>query len=133
MSNVVKGANVKKRILIVEDTKTIVMVEKLMLAGQDYEIDTAGNGVEGLEKVRSLKPDLVLLDIMMPEMDGIEMCRRLKSDPETRTIPVIMVTTKGEPDKVEQAFVAGCEDYVTKPIDKFELTSKVSKHLRERC
>lgn len=120
-----------KRILIVEDTKTIVMVEKLMLAGLNYEIDTAGNGVEGLEKIRAVRPDLVLLDIMMPEMDGIEMCRQLKSNPETRSIPVIMVTTKGEPERVEQAFMAGCEDYVTKPIDKVELTSKVSKYLRE--
>lgn len=122
-----------KRILIVEDTKTIVMVEKLMLAGHNYEIDTAGNGVEGLEKIKATRPDLVLLDIMMPEMDGIEMCRQLKSNPETRSIPVIMVTTKGEPERVEQAFIAGCEDYVTKPIDKVELTSKVSKYLREPC
>lgn len=121
----------KKRILIVEDTKTIVMVERLMLAGQNYDIDIACNGREGLEKVRSQKPDLVLLDIMMPEMDGIEVCRQLKSSSDTRHIPVVMVTTKGEPERVEQAFVAGCDDYVTKPIDKFELISKVSKHLKD--
>jgi len=126
-----KGGNVKKRILIVEDTKTIVMVERLMLAGQNYDIDIACNGREGLEKVRSQKPDLVLLDIMMPEMDGIEVCRQLKSSSETRHIPVVMVTTKGEPERVEQAFVAGCDDYLTKPIDKIELISKVSKHLKD--
>jgi CheY-like chemotaxis protein len=120
---------VNKRILIVEDTTTIVMVEKMMLGGLGYDIETASNGCEGLAKAKRLKPDLVLLDIMMPEMDGIEMCRQLKADPETKAIPVVMVTTKGEPDKVEQAFLAGCDDYVTKPIDKVELTSKVAKHL----
>jgi CheY-like chemotaxis protein len=120
---------VKKRILIVEDTATIVMVEKMMLGGLGCEIETAPNGRAGLEKAKRLKPDLVLLDIMMPELDGIEMCRQLKADPETRAIPVVMVTTKGEPEKVEQAFLAGCDDYVTKPIDKIELTSKVAKYL----
>ncbi len=119
----------KKRILIVEDTKTIVMVEKMMLAGQNYEIETAADGREGLEKAKSYRPDVVLLDIMMPEVDGIEVCRQLKSNPDTSHIIVIMVTTKGESERVEQAFVAGCDDYVTKPIDKFELTSKVKKHL----
>ena len=119
----------KKRILIVEDARTIVMLEKMMLAAYNYEIETAPNGLEGLEQAKSIKPDLILADIMMPEMDGIEMCRRIKSDPETKAIPVVMVTTKGETDKVEQAFLAGCNDYVTKPIDKVELTSKVKKYL----
>ncbi|MCP4602026.1 MAG: response regulator [Proteobacteria bacterium] len=118
-----------KHILLVEDTATIIMVEKMMLSGQGYEIATAKNGVEGLKKIKDSPPDLVLLDIMMPEMDGIEMCRRLKNDPETKDIPVIMVTTKGEPDKVEEAFLAGCNDYITKPIDKLELLTKVEKYL----
>jgi CheY-like chemotaxis protein len=129
ISKIATGGQVRKRILIVEDTKTIVMVEKLMLSGQDYEIETASNGLEGLMKAQNIKPDLVLLDIMMPEMDGIEMCRQLKANSETKSIPVVMVTTKGESDKVEQAFLAGCDDYVTKPIDKVELRSKVAKHL----
>jgi CheY-like chemotaxis protein len=120
---------VKKRILIVDDTRTVLMVEKLMLAGQNCELDTASNGREGLEKAKSYRPDLILLDIIMPEMDGIEACRRLKSDPDTKDITVIMVTTKGEPERVEQALIAGCDDYITKPIDKFELTSKVTKYL----
>jgi CheY-like chemotaxis protein len=118
-----------KRILIVEDTKTIVMVEKMMLAGKGYTIDTASDGEEGLKKARELMPDLILADIMMPNMDGIEMCRRLKSDPALADIPVVMVTTKGEPEKVEKAFLAGCQDYLTKPIDKLELVKKVEKYL----
>ena len=118
-----------KRILIVEDTKTIVMVEKMMLAGRGYRIETATNGEEGLEKTKAMKPDLVLADIMMPKMNGIDMCRAIKSDPDTQSIPVVMVTTKGEPEKVEQAFLAGCDDYLTKPIDKLELLNKVTKYI----
>jgi CheY-like chemotaxis protein len=122
----------KKRILIVEDTKTIVMVEKMMLSGLNCEIEIASNGKEGLSKVKSYKPDLILLDVVMPEMDGLEMCRRVKGDPETAKIPVVMVTTKGEADRVEQAYLAGCDDYLTKPIDKVELVSKVTKNLAKR-
>ena len=118
-----------KRILIVEDTKTIVMVEKMMLAGQGYDIKTAENGLKGLEMAMMLEPDLILLDVMMPEMDGIEMCRRLREDERTAEVPVIMVTTRGEPEQVEEAFLAGCTDYVTKPIDKFELIEKVEKYI----
>ncbi len=118
-----------KRILIVEDTKTIVMVEKMMLAGRGFTIDIACNGKEGLSKARDAKPDLILADIMMPEMDGIEMCRQIKTDPALKDVPVIMVTTKGEPEKVEQAFLAGCSDYLTKPIDKLELVKKVEKFI----
>ena len=118
-----------KRILIVEDTRTVVMVEKMMLSGRGFQIDIATNGREGLEKTRQTKPDLVLADIMMPEMDGIEMCRQIKADPETSGIPVVMVTTKGEQERVEQAFLAGCDDYLTKPLNKLELLSKVNKYI----
>jgi CheY-like chemotaxis protein len=65
----------------------------------------------------------------MPELDGIETCRRLKGDPGTNTIPVVMVTTKGEPQMVERAFQAGCNDYITKPLDRMELLSKVNTYL----
>ncbi len=105
------------------------MVEKMMLAGKGYDIETAENGVKGLEMAKSTAPDLVLLDVMMPEMDGLEMCRRLRADPETANLPVLMVTTRGEPDQVEEAFLAGCTDYLTKPIDKLELIEKVEKFL----
>ena len=119
-----------KRILLVEDTATMIMLEKMLLAGEGFEITTAGNGVEGLKKIEASAPDLVLLDIMMPEMDGIEMCRQLKNNPETAEIPVIMVTTQGEPERVEQAFEAGCDDFVTKPIDKIELLEKIRSFLK---
>ena len=115
----------KKKILLVDDTQTVLMSEKMMLAGQGFEISMAKNGVEAIEVVTADPPDLILLDIMMPEMNGIEFCRRVKENPETRAIPVIMVTTKGEQEKVEESFAAGCNDYVTKPIDKLQLLTKI--------
>jgi CheY-like chemotaxis protein len=118
-----------KRVLIVEDTKTVVMVEKMMLSGQGFLLETASDGEEGLKKAREQLPDLILADIVMPKMDGIEMCRQIKNDPTTKHIPVIMVTTKGEPVQVEEAFLAGCSDYVTKPLNKLELLEKVRKYM----
>ena len=114
-----------KRILIVDDTRTVIMSEKMMLAGQGYTIETAENGQIALERIQNNRPDVILLDIMMPVLNGIDTCTQIKNDPETRDIPVIMVTTKGENDMIEKAFEAGCDDYVTKPIDKLLLLSKI--------
>lgn len=114
----------KKRILLVDDTETVLMFEKMMLA-RDYEVVIAKNGRQAIEKVSELRPDIILLDIMMPEMDGIATCGKLKSDPSTRDIPIVIVTTKGEAEKVEAAFTAGCNDYLTKPLDRLALLEKV--------
>ncbi len=123
------SANANKRILLVDDTETVLMFEKLMLQRTGYEIATAKNGKAALTSIAERRPSLVVLDIVMPEMDGIETCRRIKNDPVTRDIPVIMVTTKGEPERVEEAFVAGCNDYLTKPIDRIELLGKIRSFL----
>ena len=118
-----------KRILLVDDTITVLMFEKMMLAGQGYDLQTASDGDEALSSVAKTQPDLILLDIMMPKMDGIETLKRLKDDPDTSHIPVVMVTTKGEPDLIEKAFQAGCDDYITKPLDKLELMTKINIYL----
>ena len=118
-----------KTILLVDDTETVLFFEKTMLKGKGFGIRTAKNGKLALDEVKKEKPDLIFLDIMMPEIDGIETCRRLKEDPETSQIPVVMVTTKGEREMVEKAFQAGCNDYITKPVDRMELLSKVSAYL----
>jgi CheY-like chemotaxis protein len=118
-----------KSILIVDDTETVLMFEKTLLRGRGFDLNTARNGAQALDEVQRHKPDLILMDVMMPEVDGIETCRRLKANPATSSIPVVIVTTKGEPAMVEKAFRAGCNDYITKPIDKFELLSKVSTYL----
>lgn len=118
------------KILIVDDTETMRLYEHMLLSGQGYELDMAENGLEALEKIKANKPDLVLLDIMMPQMNGIECCRQIKSDDETREIKVVMVTTKSEYEKVKEAFAAGCDDYVTKPINRVELLSKLKELLK---
>ncbi len=118
-----------KTILLVDDTETVLLFENMMLKNAGVELRTARDGVQALEEVKKNPPDLILLDIMMPELDGISTCRRLKEDPATRAIPIVMVTTKGEPEMVEKAFRAGCDDYITKPLDKIELLTKVTTYL----
>lgn len=118
------------RVLIVDDTETMRLYEQMLLSGQGYELETAADGIEALAAVETFKPDLVLLDIMMPRMDGIECCRRIKAGEAAKHIKVVMVTTKSEYEKVKEAFAAGCDDYVTKPIDKAELLTKIADLLR---
>jgi CheY-like chemotaxis protein len=118
------------KILIVDDTETMRLYEHMLLSGQGYELEMAENGIQALEKIKSFSPDLVLMDIMMPEMDGIECCRRIKADPTMKKTKVVIVTTKSEYGKVKEAFAAGCDDYVTKPINRVELLSKMSELLK---
>jgi CheY-like chemotaxis protein len=118
------------RILIVDDTETMRLYEHMLLSGQGYDLDMASDGAEAIEKIAQRKPDLVLLDIMMPRMNGIECCRKIKSSDETKDIKVVMVTTKSEYEKVKEAFAAGCDDYVTKPINRVELLAKMKELLK---
>jgi len=123
------GGGTRKVILVVDDTETVLIFTKMMLAGQAAEVVVARNGMEALKRVEEQTPDLILMDIMMPELDGVETCRRLKGDPRTGGIPVVMVTTKGNPEKVEEAFAAGCDDYLTKPFGKLDLLAKVRRYM----
>ncbi len=117
----------KIKVLIVDDTRTIRAYEKGLFRESDqYVVDEASNGVDALKKIRRDKPHLVLMDIMMPQMDGIECCRQIKSDQQLQDIKVIMVSSKEEFKKVDEAFKAGCDDYVVKPIDVYELMRKVA-------
>ena len=118
------------KVLIVDDTETMRMAEKMMLSNEGYEIETAVDGVDALKKIAERKPDLVLMDIMMPRMDGIECCERIKVDANLSNIKVVMVTTKSEYERVKEAFAAGCDDYITKPIDKTELLSKMKELMK---
>ena len=121
----------KKKVLLVDDAKTVLLAEQMMLTGQGFELLTAQNGAEALEMISKHSPDLILLDIIMPEMNGIECCRRVKSNPSTKGIPIIMVTTKGEPEKLEASLSAGCDDYLTKPINKMQLLTKIKNHMSQ--
>lgn len=121
-----------KRILMVDDSSTVLSFEKLMFKNLDYELLTASNGAEALRVARgSPAPDLILLDIVMPSMDGLECCRLLKSDDATKAIPIIMVTTKGDESMITEAYAAGCDDFITKPIGRQELLQKVRGHLEQ--
>ena len=115
----------KKKILVVDDSKTALFIESTILRGGPYELVTAADGEEAVQKALAVRPDLVLMDVMMPKMDGFEACRALRRLPETHDIPVIMVTTRGEESNMETGFAAGCTDYVTKPINASELLSKI--------
>jgi CheY-like chemotaxis protein len=120
-----------KRILLVDDAETILMMERMILTKGGYEFITAKDGDEAVEKAVNERPDLILMDIIMPRMSGFEACRLLRARDETKTIPIIMVTTRGELENVENAFESGCSDYVTKPINSLELISKVKTYLGE--
>jgi DNA-binding response OmpR family regulator len=115
----------RKKILLVDDSSTVLLMEKMILSKSEYDVVTARDGVEGVEKARCELPDLILMDVVMPRMDGFEAVRKLREDDSTRSIPVIMVTTRGELQSVETGYASGCSDYVTKPINGLELLTKV--------
>ena len=117
-------------ILVVDDVPDNVDILQMRLESQGYEVMAAGDGVEALEKIRALLPDLVLLDIMMPKMDGIETVKRLKADPSLPFIPVILVTAKADASDVIAGLESGGDDYLTKPVDHAALSARVRAMLR---
>lgn len=121
----------RKKILLVDDSSTALLLARMVLQGMSYDVVTARDGVEGLEKAIQVKPDLILLDVMMPRMDGIEACKRLRDEPTTASIPIIMVTTRGEEGIAEASYAYGCNEFVTKPVDAAELLAKVRNCLGE--
>ena len=116
---------------VLDDSATILMMQKMALKTTKYKVVTASNGEEGVARALAERPDLILMDVIMPKMTGFEACRRLRQEEATKDIPIIMVTTRGEPVNVEEGFESGCTDYVTKPIDSFELLSKLRDQLGE--
>ena len=119
-----------KKILVVDDAETIVMMEQMIL-GKKYDVVVARNGSEAVSTAIAERPDLILLDMIMPVLGGIEACRRLRDTPETKDIPIIMVTTRSEISNVEASYQSGCSDYVTKPINGLELITKVRNFIGE--
>jgi CheY-like chemotaxis protein len=114
-----------KKILIVDDDLDTVKLIGLMLERHGYEISAAQTGVQGLAKAQTENPDLVILDIMMPDLDGYDVCRRLRADPATAGMPIIMFTAKALVDDKVAGFQAGADDYLTKPVHSDELASRV--------
>ncbi|MBI3415191.1 MAG: hybrid sensor histidine kinase/response regulator [Verrucomicrobia bacterium] len=121
--------SLKPRILVVDDVVKNLQVVGTMLRNEGYDVMPAGSGAQALDRVRVRLPDLILLDLMMPEMDGLEICRRLKADPVLRTIPVIFLTASNEMEHLVNGFEVGAVDYITKPFNAPELLARVRTHL----
>ena len=120
----------REKIVVIEDEADILEVLHYNLKREGYLVVTSRDGEEGYAKVRRENPDLVLLDLMLPGLDGLEICKRLQSDPVTAPIPVIMVTAKGEERDVVLGLQLGADDYVTKPFSPKELVARVKAVLR---
>jgi DNA-binding response OmpR family regulator len=119
----------KEKILIIDDEPDIVETLTLMLQARNYDVVTAMDGTEGLAKVKTERPDITLLDIMMPGMSGYDVCQKLKTSNDTKKMPVIMLTAKGENEAVMKARKAGADDYIVKPFNLPTLVNKVNKLL----
>jgi CheY-like chemotaxis protein len=119
-------------VLIVDDNPQNVELLQAFLESLSVRIVTAIDGVDALEKVAEHNPDLILLDVMMPRMSGFQVCKKLKSDPKTKDIQILMVTALNELGDIEQASECGTDDFVSKPVNKVELQTRVKSLLRVR-
>jgi CheY-like chemotaxis protein len=122
----------KGRILIADDNPSNVELLEVYLSDFDCELGVATDGRDTVNKVAEFKPDLILLDIMMPKLSGFEVCQKLKSDPATKNIMILMVTALNEPGDIERAVNAGTDDFLSKPVNKLELLKRVENMLRLR-
>lgn len=115
------------KILVCDDERHIVRLIQVNLERQGYTVTTAFDGKEGLEKIRSEKPDLVVLDVMMPYMDGFEVLKTIRREPETENLPVIMLTAKAQDKDVFEGYHYGADMYLTKPFNPMELVTFVKR------
>lgn len=118
-----------KKILIVDDEAHILELVKVCLEDSGFDVIEAYDGIEALDKAKTEKPDIILLDIMIPKLDGYEVCRKIKQDEETKSIPVVMLTAKGqEVDKVK-GFQSGADSYMTKPFSPLRLLTEIDERI----
>jgi DNA-binding response OmpR family regulator len=120
------------KVLLTDDSASFLHFEKVLLSGTGYRFITATTGTEAYKLTKQEKPDIILLDINMPELTGFECCRLIKNDAEVSDIPVIMVTTRGAQNDIDAAFEAGCDDYLFKPVKKNVLVEMIEKHLKKK-
>ena len=116
-----------KTILMVDDERDLVFATKLYLEGAGYTVEAAYDGVEALDRIAEIKPDLILLDVYMPAKNGWDVLKELKADPETRNIPVIMLTAAVEPENIARGFAHDCTWYHTKPFDPKDLMTVIER------
>jgi len=122
----------RERILVVDDEADIVEVVSYNLRKEGFLVSAAANGRQALERVAGKAPELIILDWMMPEMDGLQVCRRLKADPKTAAIPIILLTARGAEADIIAGLEAGAEDYVVKPFSPRVLCARVQAVLRRK-
>lgn len=120
----------KRRVLFVEDEQNLVRLVKDRLEFNNYEVIVAADGQEGLEKARKEKPDIIILDILLPKMDGYRVCRMLKFDENYKQIPIIMLTAKAQKSDEEMGLEVGADAYITKPFKAEVLLSKIEELLK---
>jgi DNA-binding response OmpR family regulator len=120
-----------RKILLVDDSETVLQMEQMILAKNSYELILARDGEEGVAKALATQPDLILMDVVMPKMNGFEAMKQLRENAQTRSVPIVMVTSKAEAESMEAGYQNGCSDYIIKPIDQLELMMKVKNLLGE--
>jgi CheY-like chemotaxis protein len=121
-----------KKILVVDDSCTARLVNRMIFSQKpNYELLSAADGKEAVDKAREARPDLILMDVVMPRMNGLEACRVLKKDQETKQIPIILLTTRGEEHYVQEGYASGCSDYLTKPVNDADLLDLLKAYLGE--
>jgi DNA-binding response OmpR family regulator len=120
-----------RKILLVDDSETVLQMEQMILAKRSYELILARDGEEGVAKALATQPDLILMDVVMPKMNGFEAMKQLRENAQTRSVPIVMVTSKAEAESMEAGYQNGCSDYIIKPIDQLELMMKVKNLLGE--
>jgi two-component system alkaline phosphatase synthesis response regulator PhoP len=120
----------QNKILIADDNQPNRELLEAYLAEMDCEVENAVDGQDTLAKARSYRPDVILLDVMMPKLSGFEVCRQLKDDPATNNIMILMVTALNELGDIERAVQAGTDDFLSKPVNKLELVKRVENMLR---
>ena len=121
--------NKEPYILIVDDSKSMRLTVGNMLKEQGYSVDFAEDGIDALAKIQECQPDLILLDVEMPRMDGFELSNHLKKSDATNHIPIIFLTSLNQPEKIKKGFESGAVDYVVKPCNQIELIARVNTHL----
>lgn len=126
------GRDEAGKVVLIDDSPTVLRLTSLFLEQDGYESYLASGGEEGLELVAKVEPDLVLMDLHMPGIDGIEACRRIKTDPKTRNIPVVMVTTAKSITRLKEALDSGAGDYILKPFQQEELLARVRSHIKTK-
>jgi CheY-like chemotaxis protein len=121
-----------KKILLVDDSKTALMMERAIVEKRTkYQCVTASDGQEAVSKAIEEHPDLVLMDVVMPRMNGFEACKQMRQQAATREIPIVLLTTRGEETYMEAGFQSGCNDYLTKPVHGEELVKLLQSYLGE--